>query len=150
MFLTVVLTTIILFVAFTTKGLTMSDPVSIARKFMSLMEQLDYDKALQLVTDDVEYTNVPMGTVHGPTGIRSVLEPFFAPTIANEWIIRSTAVEESTVFMERLDRHQLPGGWVELPVIGIFEIRDGKIAKWRDYFDLGTIQNGFASLGNLA
>jgi limonene-1,2-epoxide hydrolase len=25
-----------------------------------------------------------------------------------------------------------------LPVAGVFEVRDGKIAAWRDYFDLAT------------
>lgn len=124
----------------------MTDPTSIVQKFMSYMEQLDYDSALKLVTDDVEYTNVPMGTVHGPSGIRAVLEPFFGPTISNEWIIRTVAATGSTVFMERLDRHQLAGGWAELPVVGVFELRDNKIAVWRDYFDLATIQNGFAAV----
>lgn len=123
----------------------MSNPEEIVKKFMSLMEKLDYDTALELVTDDVEYTNVPMGTVHGPEGIRSVLQPFFAPTTENEWVILATAANGSTVFMERLDRHHLKGGWAELPVVGVFEVRDGKIAKWRDYFDLPTIQNGFAA-----
>lgn len=124
----------------------MSDSLAIVREFMSFMEKLDYDSALRLVSDDVEYTNIPMGTVHGPAGIRATLEPFFAPTISNEWVILSTAVHETTVFMERLDRHQLPGGWVELPVVGIFELTDGKISKWRDYFDLPTIQKGFVEL----
>ena len=31
---------------------------------MSLMEKLDYDNALELVTDDVEYTNVPVSYTH--------------------------------------------------------------------------------------
>ena len=123
----------------------MSDPASIVRSFMAHMETLNYDAALELVTHDIEYTNIPMGTVHGPSGIRAVLEPFFGPTISNEWVIRSVAVNGSTVFMERLDRHQLPGGWAELPVVGVFELRDDKIASWRDYFDLATIQNGFAA-----
>ena len=28
---------------------------------------------------------------------------------------------------------------MELPVAGVFELRDGKIVLWRDYFDLETI-----------
>jgi hypothetical protein len=28
---------------------------------------------------------------------------------------------------------------VEIPVMGTFEIRDGKIAVWRDYFDLNQL-----------
>ena len=50
----------------------MSDPESIVRDFMSKMERLDYDAALALVADDVEYTNMPMGTLRGSDGIRSV------------------------------------------------------------------------------
>lgn len=123
-----------------------TNPTEIVSTFMKYMENLNYDEALTLVTDDVEYTNIPMGTVRGPEGIRSVLEPFFAPTISNQWVIKAAAENGTTVFMERLDRHQLKNGWAELPVVGVFELRDGKIAKWRDYFDLATIQNGFASL----
>jgi hypothetical protein len=31
---------------------------------------------------------------------------------------------------------QLPNAVIELPVMGTFVVRDGKIAAWRDYFDL--------------
>ena len=42
------------------------------------------------------------------------------------------------VIAERLDRTQAGDKAVDLPCTGVFEIRDGKIASWRDYFDLGT------------
>jgi limonene-1,2-epoxide hydrolase len=48
------------------------------------------------------------------------------------------------VFVERLDRHRSPHGWWELPVTGVFEVRDGLIAVWREYFDLATMQKGTA------
>ena len=81
----------------------MSDPESIVRDFMSKMERLDYDAALELVADDVEYTNMPMGTLRGPDGIRSVLEPFFAPTVTNEWVDRkSTRLNSSHVSESRM------------------------------------------------
>lgn len=130
--------------------MTQASPEAVVREFMARMEKLDYDRALTLVTDDVVYTNIPMGTVTGPQGIRSVLEPFFGPTIANEWVIKSTAVNGTTVFMERLDRHQLPGGWAELPVVGVFEVTDGRISRWTDYFDLATIRDGFAKVAGTA
>ncbi len=31
-----------------------------------------------------------------------------------------------------------------LPVMGVFEIQDGKIAAWRDYFDLATLNQQMA------
>ncbi len=82
---------------------------------------------------------MPIGKVTGPAGVRAVLEPFFSPTSENEFIILRQAVNGTTVFMERLDRHHLPDRWVELPVNGVWEVHDGLITLWRDYFDLGTL-----------
>ena len=48
-----------------------SPPIDIVQQFMKLMEPLNYDDALKLVSDNCEYTNPqPFGTVHGPAGIR--------------------------------------------------------------------------------
>ncbi len=119
------------------------------RLFMKAMENLDYEKALSYVSEDVEYTNMPLGpgsTLRGHAGILSVLQPFFAPTITNEWIITSMASAGNTVFMERLDRHQLPRGWAELPVTGVFEVVDGKISSWREYFDYRYIEQQMTAL----
>ena len=125
------------------------NPEQVVRAFMAAMEQLDYDTAFRYVTPNVAYTNLPLGpasTTFGTAGIRAVLEPFFAPTITNEWVIKNVAVSGNTVFMERLDRHQFAKGWVELPVTGIFEVVDGLITDWREYFDFATIQQGIASV----
>ena len=119
-------------------------PIDVVTAFMAAMEKLDYDTAMTFVSRDCEYVNAPpIPTVVGPDGIRGILEPFFAPTLRNEWVIRTAAEAGPVVFLERLDRHQLPKGWVELPVTGVFEVRDGRIASWRDYFDYATIERGF-------
>ena len=49
---------------------------------------------------------------------------------ANPSIGRDAALE---------DRFEIHGRWVTLPVAGIFEIRDGLITLWRDYFDKATL-----------
>ncbi len=121
--------------------MTVLSPLETVRSFMRLMEPLDYDNALTLIAETCEYTNMPMGTVTGPAGVRAVLEPFFAPTIANEFKVLREAVAGHIVFLERLDRHQLTTGWVELPVTGVYEVHDGKITLWHDYFDLNTIMS---------
>lgn len=119
-------------------------PVEVVEAFFAAMAKLDYATALALVSDDCEYTNVPISTVHGPAGIRSVLEPFFAPTLENEFVLKTILADGDRVFVERLDRHRLPKGWVELPVAGVLEMRGGRIVAWREYFDLATIERGFA------
>ncbi len=71
--------------------------------------------------------------------VKAVLEPFFAPVIENDLVLLRTAAEGDTVFTERLDRHRIESGWVELPVTGVFVFREGKIAVWREYFDMATL-----------
>ncbi|MEQ1785065.1 MAG: limonene-1,2-epoxide hydrolase family protein [Hyphomonadaceae bacterium] len=120
-------------------------PIETVKAFNKAMEIKDYDTAVKFVSDDCEYTNMPMGTVRGPAGIRSVLEPFFAPTIENKLEILREAAVGPIVFLERLDRHLLPTGWVNLPVTGVYEVHNGLITVYRDYFDLATIQSKWPS-----
>jgi limonene-1,2-epoxide hydrolase len=104
------------------------------------MEPLDYDTALGLVSPTCVYINPPpIGEVSGPEGIRAVLEPFFSPTLENQFRILRESANGGIVFMERLDRHRLKDKWVELPVTGVFDVKDGLITYWRDYFDAATI-----------
>jgi limonene-1,2-epoxide hydrolase len=115
-----------------------ADPSHLVRTFLDAFEAMDIDTALSHLSDDVEYTNIPIGTVHGHAGVRQVLEPFFAPIHENEFLVLRRAAADSVVFLERLDRHRLDHGWRELPVNSVFEVHDGRITVWRDYFDLAT------------
>jgi limonene-1,2-epoxide hydrolase len=49
------------------------------------------------------------------------------------------AVRGNVVLTERTDTFTIGQAVAPLPVMGTFEVRDGKIAAWRDYFDLGQI-----------
>ena len=117
-----------------------TSPLEIVKIFLGALEPLDYDMALTFVAANCEYTNPPpFGTVHGPAGMRALLEPFFAPTLENEFGVQREAVNGAVIILERLDRHRLADKWVELPVTGVFEVHDGLITYWRDYFDVATI-----------
>ena len=115
-----------------------ADPSTTVEAFLRAFEAMDFDTALTYLADDVEYTNIPMGTVRGHAGVREVLTPFFAPIHENEFIIHRRAADGPVVFLERLDRHRLDHGWRDLPVNSVFEVHDEKITVWRDYFDLLT------------
>lgn len=124
---------------------TVESPLDVVRTFNAAMERKDFDNALKYVADNCEYVNGPMGTARGPAGVRAVLEPFFAPLLEQTFIIKREAVSGPVVFMERLDRHLMPTGWIELPVTGVYEVHDGRITLWHEYFDLATIQNQMAA-----
>ena len=113
-------------------------PTEVVTSFLAAFESMDFDRALAFLADDVEYTNIPIGTVHGHAGVRQVLEPFFAPIHENEFLVLRGAASGAVVFLERMDRHRLDHGWRELPVNSVFEVHEGRITVWRDYFDLAT------------
>jgi limonene-1,2-epoxide hydrolase len=115
-----------------------TSPLETVQSFLTAFVAMDFDTALTYVSSDCEYTNVPMGTVRGHEGVREVLGPFFAPILENEFLYIRTAANGPVVFLERLDRHRLDHGWRELPVNSVFEVHDGLITVWRDYFDLLT------------
>lgn len=118
-------------------------PDSFVRTFIELLVARDLDGAAAMVTDDFEYDNVPMGKTHGPDGLKNTLSGFFGMCTAIDWeIIRQTSsgdMSQGTVLNERDDRVEIHGRWATLPVAGVFEIRNGKLTLWRDYFDRQTI-----------
>jgi limonene-1,2-epoxide hydrolase len=126
------------------------EPIETVRTFIARICAKDLDGACELVTDDVEYDNVPMGKQHGPAGIKELLGPLVAAGGSIEetdWVIHREAATGNVVMNERTDRFRVGDTWAELPVAGVFELApDGRIALWRDYFDLPSFQTQFAAL----
>ena len=124
-------------------------PGEIVTSFIHAVEAKDLDAALGLVDGRIEYDNVPMGKVFGPDGVRTLLDPFLAGCTAVEWVVHHQVehVEgdgAGTVMNERTDRFQMGDRWVELPVAGLFTVREGRITLWRDYFDDATFRRQLA------
>ncbi len=122
------------------------EPMEVVEAFLESAVLMEFDEALAVLAEDVEYTNIPILTVRGHAGVREVVEPFFEPILENEFLILRKAAAGPVVFLERLDRHRLEDGWRELPVNSVFEVHDGKITVWRDYFDLATAATIHAGL----
>ena len=52
---------------------------------------------------------------------------------------RNAAAAGDVVLTERIDYIGTGDARFPVPVMGAFEVRDGKIARWRDYFDTGLL-----------
>jgi limonene-1,2-epoxide hydrolase len=98
---------------------------------------VDVAKVLDFFTDDCIYHNMPIQAIQGKDAIKGMIEQFLAPFERCDWEIKHIAADGNAVLTERVDRF-IGAKTVELPVMGAFEIRDGKIAAWRDYFDLAV------------
>ncbi len=65
-------------------------------------------------------------------------EAFIQPWTSTTWDLLSIASEGDLVIAERLDRTQAGEKSVDLPCVGIFQMEEGKIKSWKDYFDSKT------------
>ena len=115
----------------------MSQNQEVVRSFIEAWSRIDIGEIMSFFQPDAIYHNIPAAPVTGTDAIRGVIEGFAGNATAIEWILNSVAESDSGVVLtERLDRFEIGGKWIELPVMGSFELRDGKIAHWRDYFDM--------------
>jgi limonene-1,2-epoxide hydrolase len=108
------------------------------RAFCAAWAQRDIPTLLAYFHPDAVYHNIPLPPLRGREEIRATLETFVAPAEEIEFEILHLAVNGNVVFTERVDRFSFAGKKVELPVAGVFEIEEGKIRAWRDYFDMQT------------
>jgi limonene-1,2-epoxide hydrolase len=125
-----------------------TSPSAIVTRFINAIEANDLDAAVAMVSPDCEYDNVPMGKVFGPDGIRTALAPMLAACSNIQWIVHRQAAEGPSVFNERLDRFEMPFGWLEVAVTGVWEVHDGKITLWRDYFDEASYRKQLPGAGD--
>jgi limonene-1,2-epoxide hydrolase len=77
-----------------------------------------------------------MRPASGIEAIRKALLSFVPGSPNIEFELVHLASSGPVVFTERVDRMTVNGNPVELPVAGVFEIEDGRIKAWRDYFDM--------------
>ena len=114
-------------------------PEETVDEFIRRVVAVDLDGAAELVSDDLEYDNVPIGKVSGPDGLKSFLSAMVSGIDEVVFVIHRQTVAGNTVMNERTDRFRLGENWIDLPVAGVFEVGDdGKIVLWRDYFDAAT------------
>jgi limonene-1,2-epoxide hydrolase len=113
--------------------------LDVVNAFMKAAADRDYDAAVSHLTDDIEYQNMPLPPVNGKDAVKGTLDMLLANAEGSEWVVHREVETGNVVMNERTDRFLIGGKWMELPVAGVFELRDGKIALWRDYFDLETI-----------
>ncbi|MBX6388504.1 MAG: nuclear transport factor 2 family protein [Frankia sp.] len=107
-------------------------------EFLAALEALDIDAALALVADDVIYQNVPLPPARGRAAVEKQLRWLARHSTGFEARVRHIAADGPVVLTERTDVLR-SGAWsASFWVCGTFEVRDGRIVLWRDYFDWAT------------
>ena len=113
-----------------------ASPAEVVADFIAAWPGGDPAHLASFFTDDAVYHNIPMDPVNGRAAIEATLASFFAMVDRIEFETLHTAVDGNVVMTERVDRFITSARTIALPVMGVFEVEEGKIRAWRDYFDL--------------
>ena len=122
----------------------MADNLSIIDDFIASWGAMDVERIMTFFAPDAVYTNMPIDPPNrGHAEIRATIGGFLGMASRVEFVVHHQAEDAARgiVRNERTDRFEMaPGRWAEIRVMGVFEMREGKILAWRDYFDLAEIQ----------
>ena len=123
------------------------DPRDVVIAFCDAWDRRSVEDVLAYMAPDIEYQNVPLPAMYGRDEAAKFLVPILKNTTKIEFKLLSIAVSPSTdeVLTERLDRLHFPTGIVDIPLMGIFAVRNGEITEWRDYGDNGSAMEAFAN-----
>ena len=120
----------------------MADAHKIVLDMLAAWEKRDYDKIMSSFADDAVYHNIPVQPIEGKKAIGEIFRAFFELMDVSILEVVNSAANGNVVFTERVDRFRFAktGQRLDLPVNGVFEVRDGKIVAFRDYFDLASFE----------
>lgn len=125
----------------------MSENQQTVLDFIGAWNARDFEAMMSFFDEDSFYHNLPMDPVTGTAAIRAVLEGFFNMASEIDWVVHGIAeTPEGVVLTERTDRFLINGQWLDLRVMGAFELDGRTIRKWRDYFDLKTFEADVAAV----
>ena len=117
----------------------------VVRDFIAAWSRLDADELVGFFVSDGTYHNMMNKPVSGRDALRTFIGGFLKRWSSTEWEILNIVSHDSIVIAERVDHTKIGDRGVDLPCCGVFEMQDGKIKVWRDYFDLATFTRAFAS-----
>jgi limonene-1,2-epoxide hydrolase len=113
-----------------------AEPAAVVRRFLELLEADEVDEAVELLAVDVRYENVGLPTVHGRERVRRLFRAAMRqPGSGFEAYLHVVSANGSSVMTERTDVLKTRRLVVQLWVCGRFDVHDGQITLWRDYFD---------------
>jgi limonene-1,2-epoxide hydrolase len=118
-------------------------PSEIVTTFLHAMADGDMETAVDLVDENLVYENVGLPTIRGKRRFSKGAEQFSARGLGFDVRIHRIAENGTSVLTERTDAILVGGRYrSQFWVCGVFEVHDGRITLWRDYFDFKDVTAG--------
>ena len=118
--------------------------LKVIKEFIAAWSNLDADELVDYFTEDGIYHNMPAKPVQGKENLKPFVSGFLANWTKTTWDTLNIMSAGDVVIAERLDRTEVGDIKIDLPCCGVFEMQDGKIKVWRDYFDMATFMKPFS------
>ena len=126
----------------------MSTPTELVQEFVAAFiaawPEGDATKLDCFFSEDAVYHNGPMEPIEGRVAIQAALADFMGLGGHVGVDIAHIVADGPIVMTERVDHLIWAERTVSLPLMGIFEIHNGVITAWRDYFDLNQFTSRMA------
>lgn len=113
----------------------------LVRNFLGAWEGRNLETLCGAFSDGAVYHNVPVKPIEGIAGIRAIFQAFLDGFKEARLDIVTLAAEPGLVIAERVDYFTMNnGGKIVLPVTGVFVVKNNKITRFSDYFDLADFE----------
>ena len=117
----------------------MTSPTEVVQEFCAAFGTKDLKTIERLLDDQAVYHNVGMEPAVGKDASMASIKGFLDMSESLAFEIHHLAAEGDTVLTERTDTMTVNGITAPIAVMGSFEVRDGRIVAWRDYFDMALV-----------
>ncbi len=116
--------------------MTESTPTAVVERFIDHLRTVtDNDAAVGLLAEDVVYENSWLPTVRGRERVRKVFQALLRIGTGVEMHVHAISADGPTVLTERTDVLQWGRLRVQFWICGRFDVHDGQIVEWREYYD---------------
>lgn len=118
-------------------------PDTIVNRFLEAVEQKNYETISELLAPNIAYTIVSLPTFRGKKLVFSLIKTVLRKGTALQVKKLNVSFNGNVVLTERIDVVIIGPLHVGSWVCGTFEVENGKITIWRDYFDWFNLGKGF-------
>jgi limonene-1,2-epoxide hydrolase len=128
-----------------------TEPARVVETFLYALRDKDFDAMDVALDDDVIYQNVGYPTIRGRKRTMKFARGLARPSLRFDVKFHRIATEGTAILTERTDMLAFGRFEAYFWVCGVFEVRDGRITLWRDYFDnLDVLKGIIRGLAGLA
>ncbi len=107
---------------------------ALVRGFLAAWERRDTEHIMRCWADDGAYHALSIPPIVGREAFRRFVTRF-EQVPGGRLEIRRQVASDDVVMNERVDHLTFRGRPLVVPICAVFEIRDGRIAAWREYYD---------------